>query len=953
MRYDVNPKGKQVRNVLDEGKHRDLWLKHAMNLEVSPEDTRKASYHFGTALNDRAAQLSHEAIPSVESGVLPGIHGAPMDQKMEYHRAIEDALKDPDGLDAIDKVVGPFSGGHGVEGFSGWEGKSTVGTQKSQPIYTKKNRVSDDSRRLIELNLAIRGDLLNQKGMAWHYPIYKGAQFAENGAEIKLGRALTEPENAALYQSLSKHLSHSEAPPIPTVDGRGIRVLNYRSINTEGKSPGEIVSATRKANEDFHSAVKMAIHEQPWHNEVSDYARFQSDGNLIKTENPDGPASYRGRIQEAARSLEQARPRSWAGRSDIQEWIDHDLRPRVEAVNEDFAKRYGWDKAVPERAEFHREENVAPHSDENGDGEPVKTLRTPVGTIHVETAAGQTRTGKSEEGKPFARVMKHDYGYLEGVPGRDGGSMDVLLGEGARNPMRPVFVVHQKNAAGGFDEHKVLVGFANQRDAERAYLSEYPRGWDRMGQVEQFTTAGFKTWAKTEGREQAQVGKVDPAVPRILGRTLQHDAVAMHATTSNPMPVRAGHEGVPLERLSLPNAPKASQARTHFQDVGAGAKGSHQAVLRNLYDVHTDPRGLFDAAVAAAQAKGLPLDEPHVMNEFENHIVAAGFDGYRTEDGKAVVLGGKVRMEKVNEAKPVDAGRTVEQPAAGGGRTEAPAETPRPEVARTAPGPREDHAVDREGEGDEGTAARAEEGEGERVPGGAPRKAADQDVDEDTSIRNAATDTVRKLRGAAPIERIGSRTANDIEVEARTELFRNPSKGRELAAEVAAKPRNISDTEAAILAIDRHRIAREHDEATARVERAMDSKNETDEALARAAMKLAEDAREVNEKATVRAGTEWSSSGRARMLAVREDESLVSLLTKFKVAAGRDVTPEERAKIKTQADAIAQAKAEVESPGRKQIPEMVAARARDKFDKALAELKAIPKDEMMTKECYL
>jgi hypothetical protein len=599
------------------------------------------------------------------------------------------------------------------------------------------------------------------------------------------------------------------------------------------------------------------------------------------------------------------------------------------------------------------EENVAPHSDETGDSEPVKTIRSPVGKLQIETPAGGTRTGTGEDGKPFSRTMKHDYGYIDGLAGRDGGSMDVLVGEGAGNPMRPVFVVHQKKADGSFDEHKVLVGFANRADAVRAYMSEYPKGWHGLGQVEQFSTAEFKRWAATEGREQAQVGKVDPAVPRFQVRPQQHDAVAMHATTSNPMPVRTGHEGTPLARLDLPNAPRASQARTHFDDASTVTK-AHQVVLRNLYDVNTDPRNLFDKAVASAQAKGLPLDEPHVMNELENHIVAGGFDGYRSADGKAIVLGGKVKMEKANEGKPVAPSRPVEQPAPNVERAEAPAETPRPDVTRTAPGPREDLAGAGEGKGDEGTAQGTVEGEGQRVPDRASGKDEDQVVtDDDTSIRNAATDMVRKLRGAAPIERIGGRTANEVEADAHAALFKNPQIGSQIAASVAAKPRNISDTEAAILAIDRQRIANAHDEATKRIVKAMETGDEEEETLARGAQKLAEDARELNEKAAVRAGTEWSNSGRARMLAVKQDETLSSLLNKYKVAAGRDVNTEERAKIGKQADEIKKLKKQIESPGLKDKPEMVQAAAQKKFADALAELKKLPKDEQMTKECYI
>jgi hypothetical protein len=953
MRYDTNPKGEEVRNVLDEGKHRGVWLKHAMALDVSAEDTRAASYDFGNALNDRAAQLSHESIPSVESGVLPGIHDAPMEQKIEYHRAIQDALKNEDGRDAIDTEVGPFAG-PGVEGFSGWEGKSTVGTQHAQPIYTKDGKVSENSRRLIELSQSIRGQLLNQKAMAWHYPIYDGSKYVQNGAEINLGRHLTEEENAAFYTALAKHLGHSEAPPIPTVDGQGVRVLNFPAI-PKGLTQGKLVSVTRKANDDFHSAVQMAIHDQPWHNEVSDYTRFQSDGEYISSEAANGPANYRGRIEAASRAIEEARPRSWAGRSDIQDWIEKDLRPRVDAVNQDFAKRYGWDKGraegVTEAPELSlaAEENVPPHSDKTEDGEPVRTIKSSIGNLHIETDKGQTRTGTTEEGKPFSTVMKHPYGYVEGVPGRDGGSMDVLVAGEAADPSRPVFVIHQKNAAGGFDEHKVVVGAKNQRDAERAYLSEYPKGWDRMGQVEQFTPAQFKEWARTTGREQAQVGKVDPAVPRANIRGQQPDAVAMHAVTDRALPERTANEH---GRLDLPNAVKGIASRTQFTSAEGGG-GKHETVLRNLYDAKADPRGLFDIARDNLDAHSLPVDLPHIMNEFERLVISHGFDGYKTPDGQATVLGAKVPTRaKTTE---VGHGLATERTESGAGRITG--------VAGENAG--RDNAPVREGEttaraaetkGDETTGEGTVKDEGVRVPDEQKGQTSHQGLTaehEASSIANVDTEAARLARGKEMIEKIRGKTGEELHAAAHEELRKNPNRGREIANEVANTPRNISDVEAAILAVDRQRIVRAHDDATKRASDAMDLKDHDATQVALAMMKLHEAERDTNEKAAVHAGTEWSNSGLARRLLVNSDESYGGLLAARKVKAGRDLSETERAEIKKDADERKRLKDKLASPGLKEKPEMVVNNAKKKFADALEDFKKLKREEMMTKECYL
>lgn len=76
-----------------------------------------------------------------------------------------------------------------------------------------------------------------------------------------------------------------------------------------------------------------------------DIKRFQSDGELYDNNWENGDADYRQRIRDVLAKMGADDTRRWAGRSDIFEWIDRDLAPRVAAVNADFARRYGWDTA--------------------------------------------------------------------------------------------------------------------------------------------------------------------------------------------------------------------------------------------------------------------------------------------------------------------------------------------------------------------------------------------------------------------------------------------------------------------------------------------------------------------------------------------------------------------------------------------------------------------------------
>ena len=54
-----------------------------------------------------------------------------------------------------------------------------------------------------------------------------------------------------------------------------------------------------------------------------------------------GDSDYRGRIAEAVGGSAFQGTNRWVGRSDIFEWIDNDLRPKADAVNEQFDRKYG------------------------------------------------------------------------------------------------------------------------------------------------------------------------------------------------------------------------------------------------------------------------------------------------------------------------------------------------------------------------------------------------------------------------------------------------------------------------------------------------------------------------------------------------------------------------------------------------------------------------------------
>lgn len=108
--------------------------------------------------------------------------------------------------------------------------------------------------------------------------------------------------------------------------------------------------------------------------------------------------------------------------------------------------------------------------------------------IAVETEAGQRR-------RPEWPALKNAYGYIKRTLGRDGDHVDVFMGPKAEQPGN-VYVIDQNHANGRFDEHKVMLGFDSLDAARRAYLSNYERGWDRIGKVTAMEWGEFKQWVR-------------------------------------------------------------------------------------------------------------------------------------------------------------------------------------------------------------------------------------------------------------------------------------------------------------------------------------------------------------------------------------------------------------------------------------------------------------------------
>lgn len=148
-------------------------------------------------------------------------------------------------------------------------------------------------------------------------------------------------------------------------------------------------------------------------------------------------------------------------------------------------------------------------------------------TLAIETPKGEMRTGVDSDGERWSVEMLYDYGYDKDAMGADGDKLDVLIGP--THDASHVFVVDQVDpATGQFDEHKVMMSFADATKALRGYDSMFSdnSGASRVGNVTPMTVAEYKVWRKlpiAQRIAEAERIRAEARIASRLDRTLPYE----------------------------------------------------------------------------------------------------------------------------------------------------------------------------------------------------------------------------------------------------------------------------------------------------------------------------------------------------------------------------------------------------------------------------------------------
>lgn len=123
--------------------------------------------------------------------------------------------------------------------------------------------------------------------------------------------------------------------------------------------------------------------------------------------------------------------------------------------------------------------------------------------ISIENPCGSFRTGTGADGKVWRCRLPAHYGDIKRTEAADGDNVDAFIGPHHKSPL--VYVIDQHDADhGGYDEAKVMLGFATPAQAKHTYLRAFSDGKarDRLGAMHEMTVAQLKEWLRDGDTKQ-------------------------------------------------------------------------------------------------------------------------------------------------------------------------------------------------------------------------------------------------------------------------------------------------------------------------------------------------------------------------------------------------------------------------------------------------------------------
>lgn len=217
--------------------------------------------------------------------------------------------------------------------------------------------------------------------------------------------------------------------------------------------------------------------------------------------------------------------------------------------------------------------------------------------IALENPKGSTRSGTDQDGKAWQSTMAHDYGYIKRTLGADGDHVDVFIGDQPDSEM--VYVVDQVDPKSGkFDEHKVMMGFADEQAARDGYLANYEKGWKGLSAIKAMPVEEFKRWVKE--------GDTTKPVADAAAETVQSKA-------QEGKPTKRTERAISFSKQAMAQGDKPAKALTRKEA---------ELVTKEWFKQYRGARGI-DVQIHATQAE---LEKALGLTSKDGLIRRAAFD---------------------------------------------------------------------------------------------------------------------------------------------------------------------------------------------------------------------------------------------------------------------------------------------------------------------------------------
>lgn len=118
--------------------------------------------------------------------------------------------------------------------------------------------------------------------------------------------------------------------------------------------------------------------------------------------------------------------------------------------------------------------------------------------ICIENPEGSLRAGIDENGDSWSNKMTAHYGFIDDTIGVDGDEIDCFVKPGIDDSFDGhIYIIDQVNDDGELDEHKVIIGADDRKEAKEIYLSNYAEDWKGLGRIRAVTQEDFHELLKT------------------------------------------------------------------------------------------------------------------------------------------------------------------------------------------------------------------------------------------------------------------------------------------------------------------------------------------------------------------------------------------------------------------------------------------------------------------------